>query len=560
MTDEKWPPSFTLDQEKILNLLTGDHFYSNPSAALREAVLNAIDAAHRRRKTTADFTPQIRVTFNQHDNTVSISDNGIGMNQDDVCLLFTKVGASAATAEAKKESVGEFGIGVISYFMAGSAFKLQTYDGKSKSIGLSFNRALLAGGRASEISPTQKTQGSTVTLSISDASIFKELLDSFGYWCRDVDGLSGEVLPDGKALVQGDARRSADPLQLPHPDWVERSHLSPVADPTGWNAMTGISKVAVLYRGVYVQEFEVKDAWGINGSIDVDPKHFKPRLNREGFIGGEFQSEVEGFLGQCHPAILESMALHLSEAVSTGALDKWTEMRWASLWLSVPRSDKYAKAVSVWDAVFRNLPAFQLLTSGDKWEAISLERVKTLGSEIFVAPMHDQAANNITKSAVHLLRNTGKPVIRGVRKDRSWMQFAPATFGTTADLIFSVFASEVPKTIQVVTQADQILANVNRISPLFTGPPPVDLVRLGPDSPPALKLTKRLVINTDHPKGLAIAQNALNENRGAMSLIEITACHAHEQLGEVAAVVRGITGEPEILSPVRRSFIRSKLS
>jgi molecular chaperone HtpG len=173
MPDETWPPSFTLDQERILNLLTGDRFYSNPSAALREAVLNAIDAVQRRRKTAIDLPPDITVTFNRDDLTVAVADNGIGMNRADVSALFTKVGASAATAEAKKESVGEFGIGVISYFMAGDAFDLQTNDGASEPIGLSFTRKMLAGGGAAELTPTQGSQGTTVTLRMRDAATFK---------------------------------------------------------------------------------------------------------------------------------------------------------------------------------------------------------------------------------------------------------------------------------------------------------------------------------------------------------------------------------------------------
>jgi HSP90 family molecular chaperone len=173
MTDEKWPPSFTLDQEKILNLLTGDRFYSNPSAALREAVLNAIDAVHRRRKTSVDLSPHIAVTFNRDELTVTVADNGIGMSQTDVSALFTKVGASAATAEAKKESVGEFGIGVISYFMAGDTFDLQTCDGATSPIGLSFTREMLAGGDAAEIAPTQESQGTTVALRMRGLPTFK---------------------------------------------------------------------------------------------------------------------------------------------------------------------------------------------------------------------------------------------------------------------------------------------------------------------------------------------------------------------------------------------------
>ena len=122
MSNESWPPEFSLDQEKILSLLTGDRFYSNPSAALREAVLNAIDAVQRRREISPDIAPEIRVTFSRDDLKLTVADNGIGMSQAEVTDLFAKVGASAATNEAKKKSVGEFGIGVISYFMAGNVF------------------------------------------------------------------------------------------------------------------------------------------------------------------------------------------------------------------------------------------------------------------------------------------------------------------------------------------------------------------------------------------------------------------------------------------------------
>ena len=238
MTNVPWPPSFTLDQESILNLLTGDRFYSNPSAALREAVLNAIDAVQRRRRTASDLAPNITVTFNHDDLTVAVADNGIGMNCDDVRALFTKVGASAATAEVKKESVGEFGIGVISYFMAGDTFDLQTNDGSSEPIGLSFSMSMLTGGGAAEITPTQDSQGTNVTLRVRDAKTLELLLEKFPYWCRDVDGLSGRLLPNNETLNQGGSHRPGHSVEVDSPGWVERSHLSPIADPTGWDAMT----------------------------------------------------------------------------------------------------------------------------------------------------------------------------------------------------------------------------------------------------------------------------------------------------------------------------------
>ena len=257
-----WPPSFTLDQEKILILLTGDRFYSNPSAALREAVLNSIDAVQRRRRSESELAPNIKVTFNDAEHTLAVADNGVGMSRIDVSALFTKIGASAAATEANQKAVGEFGIGVISYFMAGDVFELQTNDGHTEPIGLSFSKAILAGGGATEIPPTQTSQGTSVTIRTRSAATFDLLVEHFKYWCRAVDGLSALIEPGGRPLSQGVSCRPGNTVDVQHPEWVECAHLGPTADPTGWDAMTGKSSVAILYRGVFVQQFEVEGGVG----------------------------------------------------------------------------------------------------------------------------------------------------------------------------------------------------------------------------------------------------------------------------------------------------------
>ena len=563
MPTPPWPPEFTLDQERILSLLTGDRFYSNPSAALREAILNAIDAVHRRREGAPDVTPHIHVTFRSHDLTLAVADNGLGMSPSDVSVLFAKVGASAATREAHKTSVGEFGIGAISYFMAGDVFVLQTHDGTNAPLGLSFSRDMLSGGPATLVPPIQNEQGTTITIHIRDADTFTLLLNSLPHWCRDVEGLTAELLPESRPLSQGRTARfhNASPVTLP--TWVQRAHLGPVSDPPGWDVMTGISRVDVLYRGVFVQEFEVRGFWGIQGSIDVDPKHFKPRLNREGFIDGQFQTDVTNFLRSCHPAILEAMVAPLAAAFQKGALDKWTVKRWANLWLSLPRGPEYARAARQWDSIFRNFPAFELAI-GNQWKPISIEATKKLqpnaAGEVFVAPLADEQTNDVVQAALRFLRNTGHPVLRGIRRDKSWMRHAPAAFATTADLISEVFAAELPTLVLIKARAEKILTDIERIAPLFTGPPAVDLVRIGYDSLPVLRLQNHLIINIDHKAGKQLVEDALGANTGPMALLVSAAKCAHEQLGQVAAVVREAPATPEILGPIRRRFIRSLLS
>jgi hypothetical protein len=479
------------------------------------------------------------------------------MDRGGIANLFTKVGASAANLETDKKSVGEFGIGVISYFMAGDEFALHTHDGRAP-IGLVFSREMLAGGGATEVTPNRGEQGTTVVIRVRSEETFKLLLDSFSHWCRDVEGLTGTTLPDRRDLKQGGAQGYSQPVKVEQPDWVERAHLGPVANPIGWEAMTGISTVSVLYRGVFVQDFEARGTWGIQGSIDVDPKHFRPRLNREGFVEGEFQAEVEAFLRRCHPTILAAMAERLAEAIEGGSMEKWSVNRWANLWLSVPRAPEYEVATQQWDSIFRALPAFEQ-TVRNKWEPISLNTLLTLGSEVYVAPLAHEKSNDVVQAALRFLRNTGEPVIRGIKQDKSWMRYASRSYGTTADLIAAVFSDELPKFIPIAASADQILGSIERLAPLYTGPPAVDIVRLGSDSAPVLRLRDRLVINADHAAGAVIVADALSTNTGALSLIGITARHAYDQLTQVAAAVKDGSAEPEILGPIRRRFIESLL-
>ena len=67
-----------------------------------------------------------------------------------------------------------------------------------------------------------------------DTGTFNLLLGNFPHWCRDVEGLSGELLPDRRLLTQKGAHRLDESSTVELPEWVERAHLGPVSDSTGW--------------------------------------------------------------------------------------------------------------------------------------------------------------------------------------------------------------------------------------------------------------------------------------------------------------------------------------
>ena len=270
--ESDWPPEYSLDKERILDLLTGDRFYSDASAALREAVLNAIDAVHRRQHSEPDLKPVIKLTFDRAALALAVEDNGDGMSQADVSTLFARIGASASQLGASEGLVGEFGIGAVSYFMAGETFEIQTFDGTSQPIGLRFRKAMFAGGKADELDAKRTSRGTTLTLALKSVETFDLLLKKFSHWCRDVNGLDAVLVPDGHALKQGGAERPDPTSGLQIPDWIERTHLAPISRPSEWNGMFNTSTIAVLYKGVFVQELATKRLWGIEGSIDVSPK------------------------------------------------------------------------------------------------------------------------------------------------------------------------------------------------------------------------------------------------------------------------------------------------
>jgi hypothetical protein len=332
-----------------------------------------------------------------------------------------------------------------------------------------------------------------------------------------------------------------------------------VIGPNSWNSMSGSSTISVLYRGMFVQEFTVSRLWGVEGSIDVDPKHFRPRLNREGFVGNEFRVEVETFLRQIHPAMLLAMADSLKRSVDAGLLAKWDEHRWATLWLSIPRDQAYAEAAIAWDRVFRTIPAFEL-ASGDNWRPLSFDELLALGSEVYVAPHRNEKLDDIVKGALRLLRHTKRAVIRGLQRDRHWLKDAQNYFSTTADLIAQVFASELPKFKMLASEAEHIVAAVQPAGNLYGGATPVDLVRIGAESAPILRLSSRLIVNIDHSIGRAIVEETLAQNSGRWSLVEITARHSHEHLSQVAAALRDSPVQREELGLVKRRFIKGLLS
>lgn len=557
-----WPPKFTLDARRVLDLFTGDRFYSSADAAIREVILNAIDACGRRRIDESKISQDITVTFDDQEDTVTVSDNGIGMNEEELADLFLRVGASASNVaqqshEKQFKAIGEFGIGVVSYFLVCDRYQLHTLKTGAKPIALEFSHTMLdAKTPAREISPSRDSIGTTVIFFIKDGSIFQQLLKKFSHWVRAVEGLSARAVPGDTEIKQGGLTREVRVVKVETPDWIENAQLGPPSVFDVWEHLDGKGHVDVLYRGVFVQRVDVNNLWGIEGSIHVDPKHFKPKLNREGFVGEKLEEEVTRFLQTIHPAILRSAIGCVREVLTGEDVRDWTILRWATLWLSVPRSGAYAEVAKAWDEEFRHRKAFRLLEAPDMDREVSVVELQALtGKTIYIAPPRLQQAGMLVQQAVRVLRARGDPVVQGIQREGGYLTYAQSAWQSTSDLLIQRFRDSLPTLVPVDSVAQQVLSE-EAIDEIFDEPPKVRIVQLGQQGAPLVRVSDDIWINIESAQGKRIIQEICDRNEGHLGLWIACLKHAPGFANEVATSLKTKPESTAHLGIVRRQQLR----
>ena len=156
--------------------------YSNKEIFLRELVSNASDALDKLQYLTLtdenlkslSFEPKIEISFDSEKNTLTISDNGIGMNEQDlienlgtIAKSGTKNFLSKLSGDKKKDSalIGQFGVGFYSAFMVASKIIVTT-----KKAGEAQGYAWISDGSGEfEIEKCEKEgQGSEIKLYLKD--------------------------------------------------------------------------------------------------------------------------------------------------------------------------------------------------------------------------------------------------------------------------------------------------------------------------------------------------------------------------------------------------------
>ena len=182
---------FKTEVRQLLDLMIHS-LYSNRDIFLRELVANAADAIDKARFESLTHPEmakkwEIRITPDKKAKTLTISDNGIGMTQDEVVENIGTIAKSGTRAflkfleeqgskkEELPELIGQFGVGFYSAFMVASRVELITKKAGSDFPAVKWSST---GEGTYEIdAATRDDQGTTITLFLKDDAL--QYLDSW---------------------------------------------------------------------------------------------------------------------------------------------------------------------------------------------------------------------------------------------------------------------------------------------------------------------------------------------------------------------------------------------
>ena len=128
---------FTIDQARILDLLTGHTLYNDTRVVLRELIQNSLDAIRLQflqdqQQNRPATSRRVAVHWDTKERTLTVEDNGTGMTQQIIERHLLRVGSSRyQDPEFKKQfpefaAISRFGIGVLSAFMVADTVEITT--------------------------------------------------------------------------------------------------------------------------------------------------------------------------------------------------------------------------------------------------------------------------------------------------------------------------------------------------------------------------------------------------------------------------------------------------
>lgn len=247
----------TLQEKGTISIHTENIFpiikkflYSDHEIFLRELVSNAVDATQKLKRLASigEFSGElgdlkIKVSLNEEEKTITISDRGIGMTADEIKKYINQIAFSGATEFVEKykdkgddkQIIGHFGLGFYSAFMVAERVDIITRSIHENAQPVKWT---CDGSTEFEITPADKHErGSDVVLHVAEDST--EFLDKFrlkGILEKYCKFLPVEIEFDGNVINNPEPIWTKSPSELKDEDYLKfYKELYPMsADPLFW--------------------------------------------------------------------------------------------------------------------------------------------------------------------------------------------------------------------------------------------------------------------------------------------------------------------------------------
>jgi molecular chaperone HtpG len=224
--------NITIHTENIFPIIKKS-LYTDHEIFLRELISNSVDAISKLKMASlsGDFQgeigePEISIFLDQGKNTLSITDNGIGMTSDEVKKYINQVAFSSAEDFITKygkdanELIGHFGLGFYSAFMVAKKVEIETLSYKEGAEAVHWS---CDGSPEFELtSSDKKTRGTTITLTLMDDELeyieparIKQLVKKYSDFMPVPIKLDNEIINRQRAIWK------ESPQNLKDEDYLE---------------------------------------------------------------------------------------------------------------------------------------------------------------------------------------------------------------------------------------------------------------------------------------------------------------------------------------------------
>lgn len=187
--------SFSVDLGGLIDLLS-EHLYSGPEVYVRELMQNGVDAIRARQLQCGDdFAPEL--SFAIDGETLTFTDNGIGLTEDDIHTFLATIGRSSKRGNI--ELIGQFGIGLLAAFLVSDQIELTSRSAKGGDPVRWLGNA--DGSYTLEAAPAETPIGTQIILKAREGRAEYLLPEKVASWAQDFGGLLPFPVRVGEVVV-----------------------------------------------------------------------------------------------------------------------------------------------------------------------------------------------------------------------------------------------------------------------------------------------------------------------------------------------------------------------